>query len=80
MAARLGNVIYWLGWIIAIPSGLCAAGLWFFWFMEPSNPEVPDLTIRQAQALKNWVLSWAFIGAFTPLSRYLSGCALSRHH
>jgi hypothetical protein len=39
VAARLGNVIYWLGVVIAIPAGLGAAFMLFLWYMEPV-PEV----------------------------------------
>ena len=39
MAARLGNVIYWLGWAIAVPAGLAAAFLLYQWARREWGPE-----------------------------------------
>lgn len=39
MAARLGNVFYWLGWAIAIPAGLFAAYMFYVWYVQNLPPE-----------------------------------------
>lgn len=59
MAARLGNVLYWLCFAIAALALACSAYLFVLWFMVEMHGEafVPILPYGP------WVPMWAFIWA-----------------
>ena len=61
MAARLGNVIYWLGWIIAVPVGLFAAFELYGWYVAnlPAETKRWELILGLKYAgisFTNWLL------------------------
>lgn len=61
MAARLGNVIYWLGLVIAIPAGLLAAFMFFTWYRMPPGHEIGgrSAAILAAISLGSWLVGYA---------------------
>ena len=72
MAARLGNVIYYLGWFIAVPAAVFAALMFFFWYREPSLTEL-GLSSTNYVDLKTMLLSWALLSTGVSAGSWVIG-------
>jgi cell division protein FtsX len=61
MAARLGNVIYWLGLVAAVVAGLLAVFMFWSWHVrEPAPPPVNDANaIQQIEAFREYLMGAA---------------------
>ena len=72
MAARLGNLIYWLGLAIAILAGLLAVLMFLSWYIgEPVPPPATSpqnyknaLAWREVEFRAAWQLAGICVGSF----------------
>jgi hypothetical protein len=64
MAVLLGGICL-LSSVIAIPAGLFAAGMFFYWYRESSEPE--------AEALKKWELALALKSTAISIGSWVIG-------
>lgn len=76
MAARLGNVIYWLGLAIAILAGLVAAFMFYNWYARGpiAGPPINDAeAVRSAEAFMDYLLKMTFAAAGVSFGSWLVG-------
>jgi hypothetical protein len=75
MAARLGNVIYWFGFAVAILAGLIAAFMFWSWDVrEPAPPPINDVkTIREVEAFREHLLAAGLMWAGISIGSWIIG-------
>lgn len=76
MAARLGNVMYWFGLVIAILAGLLAAYMFLNWYARYpiAGPPLNDAeSVRSAEAFMDYLLKMTFAAAGVSFGSWLVG-------